>query len=361
MSKGPGAIEKRIAELFAATRDRGLTVAEIADYAFALAGQPANRAQRLSATRAAHRLLRRMREAEQKRSQLISDAHAEAKAAVGERPTREYPPGYAAYKAARKVYDAAVARYDAALKATEPWRLAEKLDAYGEQFGSWIRCIDMGDERQFWRATADKKGTLHFHPPDVPIRVWAVSVQPAGVIWAEVEEIGRITKDNVTVRYAGETARLDRENLWKHWALGRGVYFVSSRRQDHYGDAAGGVPPWEEVESSEHVAEGLDRQREETEKDAGEVLASGERTMPPLQLNEEEMIVLLSLAEPIEQHRRPQFLQEVAAELEARRQAGEIGEGVVHRVARALQRRFWDPPQFRESEPRHDGQRQAGR
>lgn len=58
------------------------------------------------------------------------------------------------------------------------------------------------------------------------------------------------------------------------------------------------------------------------------------------------MSVLRCLAEPIEQHRRPQFLQEVAAELEARRQAGEIGEGSVHRVARTLQRKFFDPPEF---------------
>jgi hypothetical protein len=36
---------------------------------------------------------------------------------------------------------------------------------------------------------------------------------------------------------------------------------------------------------------------------------------------------LLSLAGPLEQRLRPQFLQEVAAELEAKRQAGEIGEG----------------------------------
>jgi hypothetical protein len=43
---------------------------------------------------------------------------------------------------------------------------------------------------------------------------------------------------------------------------------------------------------------------------------------------------------------RPQFLQEVAAELEANRQAGEIGEGSVHRAARTVQRRFFDPPQL---------------
>ena len=36
MSRGPGEIEKQVAELFAATRDRGLTVAEIADNAYGL-------------------------------------------------------------------------------------------------------------------------------------------------------------------------------------------------------------------------------------------------------------------------------------------------------------------------------------
>ena len=55
--------------------------------------------------------------------------------------------------------------------------------------------------------------------------------------------------------------------------------------------------------------------------------------MPPLQLNDEEMTVLLTLAGPIDHQLRAQFLQEVAAELEASRQAGEIGEGSVHRLA----------------------------
>jgi hypothetical protein len=70
-----------------------------------------------------------------------------------------------------------------------------------------------------------------------------------------------------------------------------------------------------------------------------------------MQLNDKEMAVLLTLAEPIEQHRRDQFLLDVAAELETHRQAGEIGEGTVHRLARTLQRKFWDPPQSREGEP----------
>jgi hypothetical protein len=66
--------------------------------------------------------------------------------------------------------------------------------------------------------------------------------------------------------------------------------------------------------------------------------------MPPLQLNDDEMSVLRRLAEPIDHQRRPQFLEEVAAELEAKRQVGEIGEGAVHRVARDLQRKYFDPP-----------------
>jgi hypothetical protein len=60
---------------------------------------------------------------------------------------------------------------------------------------------------------------------------------------------------------------------------------------------------------------------------------------------------VLALAEPIDQRRQAEFLQEVAAELEAKRQAGEIGEGTVHRLARQIQRKYWEPPQFREGEP----------
>ena len=83
--------------------------------------------------------------------------------------------------------------------------------------------------------------------------------------------------------------------------------------------------------------------------------------MPPLQLTDDEMSMLRRLAEPLDQQRRTQFLQEVAAELEAQRQVGEIGEGSVHRVARMLQRKFFDPPEFPGAEPRHDRQRLAGR
>jgi hypothetical protein len=66
----------------------------------------------------------------------------------------------------------------------------------------------------------------------------------------------------------------------------------------------------------------------------------------PLQLSDDEMSVLMSLAGPIDQQRRPQFLQEVAQELEASGPAGAVGIGSVHRVARTVQRRFFDPPQL---------------
>jgi hypothetical protein len=95
MSHGPGIIERRVAELFAATTGsnlpfskqveiipRLLSVADIADYAFDLKGRPAMRAQRLSATRAAHRLIARAKETDAKAHKLISQAHRETEAAI---------------------------------------------------------------------------------------------------------------------------------------------------------------------------------------------------------------------------------------------------------------------------------------
>jgi hypothetical protein len=75
--------------------------------------------------------------------------------------------------------------------------------------------------------------------------------------------------------------------------------------------------------------------------------------MPPLQLNDDEMSVLMSLAGPIDQQSRPKFLQEVAQELEASGHTG--GLGAVHRIGRVVQRRFWDPPQLPNASPVHRG------
>jgi hypothetical protein len=66
----------------------------------------------------------------------------------------------------------------------------------------------------------------------------------------------------------------------------------------------------------------------------------------PLSLSTEEMDLLLTLAAPIDQRLRTEFLTTVAAELEANGQTGAVGIGSVHRVARAVQRRFFDPPQL---------------
>ena len=257
MSQGPGTIEKRIADLFAATKDRALSVADIADHAFELAGRPATREQRLSATRAAHRLVRRMKDVRAQCRQLRAEADRAAEAAFG-----RSRPGYTEDEDGWR-------EYEKTLEATPAMRQAKKLSSWGAQFGFWTRFVKAGSDsyrlesEEFWRATTKDRRT-YFHRPDVPISVWAVAIQPAGVIWADAE-VGRITERNVTVRYAGEVARLDRESLWKSWALWRGVCFVSSRTgraaqrfdamwQDRYGRAAGGVPPVMQMPLAEAMA-----------------------------------------------------------------------------------------------------------
>ena len=66
----------------------------------------------------------------------------------------------------------------------------------------------------------------------------------------------------------------------------------------------------------------------------------------PLSLTTEEKDLLLELAAPIDQKQRAAFLAAVAAELETSGPAGAVGIGSVHRVARNVQRRFFDPPQL---------------
>src|SRR5712671_3841402 len=83
MSRGPGIIENRIAELLAATRDRALDIGEITRHAFALGDKTPTRPQRLSATRATHRLLRRVRETHERAREVMQQAHANTQAALG--------------------------------------------------------------------------------------------------------------------------------------------------------------------------------------------------------------------------------------------------------------------------------------
>jgi hypothetical protein len=68
----------------------------------------------------------------------------------------------------------------------------------------------------------------------------------------------------------------------------------------------------------------------------------------PLALTTEEMDLLLALAAPIDQRLRSEFLGAVAAELEAASAQTGVGPGlgVLHRVGRVVQRKYWDPPQL---------------
>lgn len=237
MGKGAGIIERRITDLMAATCDRALTIDDIVDNAYGLNGAKPTRAQRLSATRAAHRVIKRTREIHDRAHKLIDRAHARAKAATGADPNN--------------------AAYQKHLEADRDFIEGCRLVAEVHLFGSFNRMV-RGDkpgsikvETDFWIAET-VNGRLYFHPPDVPLRVWAVSISHGGITWAEAEVL-KVTVRNVMVRYAGEIARLDRGHLWRWWAFWRNVRFVSSRTgriaseldklwQDRYG-ATGGVPP----------------------------------------------------------------------------------------------------------------------
>lgn len=237
MSKGAGIIERRIADLLAETRDRALSVDDITDHAFELAGTAPTRAQRLSATRAAHRVLKRTRDHYERGRKLIERAHADTEAACGP--------------------DTHSDAYQAQLKADPNFIEGLRLDDMASRVGLFHRHV-RADRPGWWKAETDfwcaetVKGRLYFHPPDVPVRVWAVSLDRSGIVWAEAEVI-KVTERNVMVRYAGEKARLDREGLWYWWAFWRGVRFVSSRTgriaaaldrawQERYG-ASGATPP----------------------------------------------------------------------------------------------------------------------
>jgi hypothetical protein len=237
MSKGAGIVERRIADLLAATRDRALSIDDITDHAFELAGVAPTRVQRLSATRAAHRVLKRTRETYDRGDRLIAQAHDHAKAACGP--------------------DSNSDAYQAHLKADLDFIEGRRLHDLAGRVGVFARFVQ-GDkpgwirmETDFWCAET-VKGRLYFHPPDVPVRVWAVSINRDGIVWAEADVL-KVTGRNVMVRYAGENARLDRRALWCWWAFWRAVRFVSSRTgriasemdklwQERYG-ASGASPP----------------------------------------------------------------------------------------------------------------------
>jgi hypothetical protein len=218
MSRGPGSIETRVGDLFAANRDRALAIDEVARHAFSLGDQTPSRAQRLSATRAAHRVIRRTRE--------IMD---EVRGPLWREESEDVPRAQQLFEAVKRI-------------------------------GFWNRFRYEGGQyfligTDYWRATTIGKGRgarLWFHAPNVPVQVWAVTIDRGGVHWFDAEVI-RVTERNVMVRYGGEIARLDRRALWLWWAFWRGVMFTSSRTGriaekldeiwwERYG-ATGSVPP----------------------------------------------------------------------------------------------------------------------
>jgi hypothetical protein len=64
----------------------------------------------------------------------------------------------------------------------------------------------------------------------------------------------------------------------------------------------------------------------------------------PLSLAPEEMDLLRALSEPIDQRRRTEFMAEAARRIEEASPRNGIGPGVVHRIGRATQRDYFDPP-----------------
>ena len=201
MSRGPGSIETRIGDLFAVNRDRALSVDELADRAFALERNLPTRAQRLSAIRAAHRVIRRIREMDEKRGRLRAEAGRRVRTALG-RETHTSSDKYA--------------EYYKLLKADPQWQEADRLWKMVSRIGVKSRWRREGRDTyvwvdtDYWRASALGKGRgagLWFHAPDVPVQVWAVRIDRSGVHWFDAELV-RITTRNVMVRYAGPSPGL---------------------------------------------------------------------------------------------------------------------------------------------------------
>jgi hypothetical protein len=63
--------------------------------------------------------------------------------------------------------------------------------------------------------------------------------------------------------------------------------------------------------------------------------------MAPLALTDDEMVVVMDAARPLARERRDAFLRAIATALS---RVPERGPGVLHRLIRATQRQFFDPP-----------------
>src|SRR3954447_21202830 len=113
MSRGPGQIEQRILDLLSITKDDDLTVGDLCTRAFQLRrGAIPSRAQRLSATRAAHRIINRLAEARQNRDAALDQVIAEAAVKLGRPPSGRkdfyFPFGIGRYRAIDRQFAAAM-------------------------------------------------------------------------------------------------------------------------------------------------------------------------------------------------------------------------------------------------------------
>jgi hypothetical protein len=229
MSKGSGRIERRIGELFAATTDRALSVGEVAAYAFELTdGAAPDRKQRLSATRAAHRLLHRAAGAAPAMADAMDRLVAETALRIGRQP-RRHRDSHIFFAGTRLVI--VDPDFAEAMHASLLWR------EWSRAANAWKRCRpwlpkrhrwDADDTSGAWQATEADDRRLWFHRADRPIRLWAVSIEPEGVSWAEAE-VTRIDNTYVRARYAGSYVRLDRDDLAGSWTVWRGVFFTGMR------------------------------------------------------------------------------------------------------------------------------------
>jgi hypothetical protein len=229
MSRGSGRIERRIGALFAATKDRAVSIGELASYAFELTeGVPPDRKQRLSATRAAHRLLKRAADAIEAAETTFDRAVAETSAKLGREPGGRGRSRDWIFSVGLRFVRMDAAFRDALLAAAAYpayQRAAKALTREEKRFDGVLYSMR---SREGWRATETKDRRLWFHPADYPVRVWAVDIFREGVAWAEAEIIG-IDNAYVRVRYRGEPARLDRDKLAHSWTLYRNVFFTSTR------------------------------------------------------------------------------------------------------------------------------------
>ncbi|MFZ0020061.1 MAG: J domain-containing protein, partial [Acetobacteraceae bacterium] len=253
MSRGHGKVERRIGKLFAATKDLALSIGDVASYAFELTdGVEPNRKQRLSATRAAHGLLRRAAALAEATEATFDRAIAETTAKLGRPPggrgrSRDWIFGVGSR------FVAMDEAFHEAVQSAPGW------PAYQQASKAWKREYDrlngalLGRNRG-WRATETKDRRLWFHPADYPVRMWAVGIEPQGVVWADTEITG-VDNTYVRVRYRGEPARLNREDLARSWTIYRNVFFSSSRsgyaarsfdqmwQQKYWRAGSSGAPP----------------------------------------------------------------------------------------------------------------------